>query len=102
MEVIIQVNEIFVAQWEDTVSVHIFGEVRWQIDREMGASLISALSMDKYPISVNKVNFCDFLDNQPIAPRCPLKRGELNMTLQLKVPTRMPPVILNFLIFHLE
>ena len=86
-------NDIFVAQWEDTVSVHIFGEVLREVDRNTGASLISALSMDGFPISVNKVDFCDFLDNQPIAPPCPLKKGELNMTLQLKVPMRMPPVI---------
>lgn len=85
-------KDVFVAQWEDTVSVHVFGEVMRQIDREAGATLISALNMGKWPISVNKLDFCEFLDTQPIAPKCPLKKGELNMTLQLKVPNRMPPV----------
>jgi hypothetical protein len=49
--------------------------------------------MDSFPLNVNRVNFCEFLDDQPIAPKCPLKKGELNMTLQLKVPARMAPVI---------
>lgn len=47
--------------------------------------------MDGWPISVHKVDFCDFMEQQPLAPHCPLAAGPLNMTLELKMPQRMPP-----------
>lgn len=80
------------------MSIHVFGEVLREVARDAGATLISALSMSNWPINVNKVDFCEWLDNQPIAPRCPLKKGELNMSLQLQVPNRMPPVYIRILI----
>lgn len=83
------IQDVYVAQYMGTASIHIFGKVNREI-RE-GATILSALTMGKWPISVQKVDFCEFLEQQPIAPKCPLKAGQLNMTLQLNIPANMPP-----------
>lgn len=83
------VQDVYVSQYMGTASIHVFGKVNKEISS--GSTLLSALTMGKWPISVQKVDFCDFLENQPIAPKCPLKAGQLNMTLQLSIPANMPP-----------
>lgn len=83
------VQDVYVSQYMGTASIHVFGRVNREI-RE-GATLLSALTMGKWPISVQKIDFCEFLEQQPIAPKCPLKAGQLNMTLQLSIPANMPP-----------
>jgi hypothetical protein len=89
------VSDITVSQWEETVSINVFGQVLRPISREDKSILVSALSMDQWPISVSKVDFCDFLEQQPVAPHCPLARGDLNMTIHLRMPQKMPPSTYN-------
>jgi hypothetical protein len=84
------IKNVFVSQYMGIASVHVFGHVNREITK--GARLLSALTMGKWPISVNEVDFCEFLKKeQPGAPQCPLKAGNLDMTINLSIPPNMPP-----------
>lgn len=83
------VQDIYVSQYMGTASINVFGKVNKPVTA--GSIILSALTMGRWPISVQKKDFCQFLEEQPLAPKCPLKQGTLNMTLQLAIPGNMPP-----------
>lgn len=83
------IEDVQVSQYMGKASIHLYGQVKREIKE--GAVLLSALTVGKYPISVQKSDFCEFLRNQPQAPKCPIGEGKMDMTLHLTIPPNMMP-----------